>query len=134
MTAKHVEARLVLNQFKVLCKRGARNDCIGKVCNNQVERIGCIPVVRAGGELDIAAAFVALDCTCLLYTSPPAGDTSDDPPNGSSEIPEDSDTTNVPLTGDTSNRGLWLMLFLLSGAGFAGLMVYGNYKKKSTKP
>lgn len=60
--------------------------------------------------------------------------TNDDLPNGSLDIPEDSNTTNVPPTGDTSNRGLWLMLLLLSGAGFVGFVVYGNHKKKSVKP
>ena len=60
--------------------------------------------------------------------------TNDDLPNGSLDIPEDSNTTNVPPTGDASNRGLWLMLLLLSGAGFVGFVVYGNHKKKSVKP
>ena len=60
--------------------------------------------------------------------------TNDDLPKESSDIPEDSNTTNIPSTRDTSNSGLWLMLLLLSGSGFVGVVVYGNYKKKRIKP
>ena len=56
--------------------------------------------------------------------------TNDDLPNGSLDIPEDSNTTNAPPTGDASGHGLWLMLLLLSGTGFIGFMVYGTIKRK----
>ena len=62
---------------------------------------------------------------------PPAGDTSENPADGSIDTTENSNTTDVPATGDTSNHGLWFLLLLLSGTGIIGCVVYGTIKRKA---
>lgn len=57
---------------------------------------------------------------------PPAGDASDGLTDGSG-----GSNTTVPATGDTSNRGLWLLLLLLSGTSLIGCVVYGMIKRKA---